>query len=59
MRAGKDHQVIFQDVDEHIAFVRVRFGGGAPTLPVPRPKASTPGEDDWLCTDPEGPEWGA
>jgi hypothetical protein len=28
-------------------------------LPVPRPKAPTPDEDDLLCTDPDGPEWGA
>jgi len=59
MRAGEDHQVIFQDVDEYIASVRVRFGGGTPTLPVLRPKVSAQDDNDWLCTDPEGPEWGA
>lgn len=53
MRAGEDHQVIFQDVDEHIASVRVRFGGEAPTLPVPRPKAPAPDEDYWPYRDPE------
>jgi hypothetical protein len=59
MRAGEDHQVIFQDVDEHIASVRVRFGGGAPTLPVPRPKAPAPDEDYWLYRDPDVSDWPA
>jgi hypothetical protein len=59
IRAGEEHEVVFQDLDDHIASVRIRFGGGAPSLPVPRPKAPAPDEDDMLCTDPEGPEWGA
>lgn len=63
IRAGEVWEAVFQELDERIASIRVRFGGGAPTLPVPRPKPPAPApdedEDDWLCTDPDGPEWGA
>jgi hypothetical protein len=59
IRAGEEHEVIFQGLDDHIASVRIRFGGGTPTLPVLRPKVSTLDENDLLCMDPDGPEWGA
>lgn len=59
IRAGEVYEAIFQEVDEHIASIRIRFGGGMPTLPVPRPKPPALDEDDMLCRDPDGPEWGA
>jgi hypothetical protein len=58
MRAGEDHQVIFQDVDEYTASVRVRFGGGEPTLPMLRPRPVPRDVDEWLYRDPEGGDWG-
>jgi hypothetical protein len=58
IRAGEEHNVVFQDLDDHIATVRIRFGGGTPTLPVPRPKPPAPDEDEWLYRDPDGPDWG-
>ena len=39
------------------AIIRVRFGGGAPTLPTPRPSRQL--WTDEFYADPEGPEWGA
>lgn len=61
IRAGESYEAVFQDLSEHIAAIRIRFGGGQPTLPAPRPKEATPApnDDDWLCRDPDGPEWGA
>lgn len=59
IRAGEDYAAIFQELDTHIASIRIRFGGAAPTLPAPRQKAAAPVRDDWLYRDPDGPEWGA
>lgn len=59
IRAGEIFHAVFQELDEHVAAIRVRFGGGLPTLPVPRPRPPVPDEDEWLYRDPDGSEWGA
>lgn len=38
--------MILQELDAHIASVRIRFRGGAPTLPAPRPIAAAPASDE-------------
>ncbi len=66
MSRGEDAVVIFQGMDGGSAFVRVRFGGGAPTLP-PASSAATsssrrvsqPHDPDGFYPDDEGPDWGA
>jgi hypothetical protein len=68
---GEDVAAIFQGIDGGSAFIRVRFGGGAPTLPAlsskppdqsraPRPPR-TSGDFDphGFQPDEDGPEWGA
>lgn len=71
MSRGEDVEAIFQGMDGGSAFIRVRFGGGAPTLPpspatpVARGQASRPSrqskpyDPDAFYPDEEGPEWGA
>jgi hypothetical protein len=70
MSRGEDVEAIFQGLDGGSAFIRVRFGGGAPTLPrssnkppVPRPprppRRSAPYDPHAFYPDEEGPEWGA
>lgn len=55
---GEEINAVFQQVDITTAVIRVKFGGGAPTLPPPRPRRPTRSFDDFE-PDPEGPEWGA
>uniref|UniRef100_UPI0035CA7C33 HIRAN domain-containing protein n=1 Tax=uncultured Sphingomonas sp. TaxID=158754 RepID=UPI0035CA7C33 len=55
--AGEEFVAVFQEPGVTSAVIRVRFGGGAPTLPVPRPKPRATFDD--FHPDPEGPEWGA
>lgn len=50
-------RAVFQALHRSTAYVRVRFGGGAPTLP-PEKAVAEP-LDDELRPDPEGPLWGA
>jgi hypothetical protein len=71
MARGEDAEAIFQGLDGGSAFIRVRFGGGAPTLPpssdkppsAPRPprppRRSEPYDPHAFYPDEEGPEWGA
>ena len=65
-RIGQGEEVValYQGLVGTAGYVRVRFGGGAPTLPPPTIVATGPGpvvnragED--FYPDPEGPEWGA
>ena len=57
IRAGEEHDAVFQDCGQHAATIRVRFGGGAPTLPAPPPREAAPDEDEWLNQDPGGDAW--
>jgi hypothetical protein len=71
MSRAEDVAAIFQGIDGTAAYIRVRFGGGAPTLPPPstRPPAppreprplrrSEPYDPHAFYPDEEGPEWGA
>lgn len=71
MARGEDAEAIFQGLDGGSAFIRIRFGGGAPTLPpvshkpasapqTPRPsRRSAPYDPHAFYPDEEGPEWGA
>ncbi|WP_242186540.1 HIRAN domain-containing protein [Sphingomonas sp. CARO-RG-8B-R24-01] len=57
--AGEEALAVFQALAGGVATIRVRFGGGAPTLPpVPPPPPPTASFDDFHA-DPDGPEWGA
>lgn len=47
---------IFQSPGGNVAYIRVRFGGGAPTLPPDQPPLQS---DTEFMPDPPGPEWGA
>lgn len=72
MARGEDAEAIFQGLDGGSAYIRVRLGGGAPTLPPPpsdkppspprplRPqRRSEPYDPHAFYPDEEGPEWGA
>ena len=71
MSRGEDVEAIFQGMDGGSAFIRVRFGGGAPTLPPPpsspasapppprTSRRSEPYDPQAFYPDEEGPEWGA
>ncbi|SFO17911.1 HIRAN domain-containing protein [Sphingomonas sp. OK281] len=60
----EEHVAVFQALVGTMAYIRIRFGGGAPTLPdpdAPAPARSRPAtfDPDAFYPDPEGPEWGA
>ena len=69
----EEHVAVFQALAGSLGYVRIRFGGGAPTLPDPvegpdlaegelaaRSRGRTkPFDPDAFYPDPEGPEWGA
>lgn len=64
--AGDDIAGIFQAPGATAAVIRVRIGGGAPTLPPPLPpelpRPTTVDHDATapdFYSDPDGPEWGA
>ena len=66
MGRGEDAVAIFQGMDGGSAFVRVRFGGGAPTLPPASSASTSPSrclnhrhDPDGFYPDDEGPDWGA
>lgn len=71
MSRGEDVEAIFQGLDGGSAFIRVRFGGGPPTLPPPSDKPpspprpsrpqrrSEPYDPHAFYPDEDGPEWGA
>lgn len=68
---GEDVVTVFQGVEAGSAFIRVRFGGGAPTLPPTTgkpasppfpsrpPRRPEPCDPHGFYPDEEGPEWGA
>jgi hypothetical protein len=55
-----DTVAIFQGLQGGAAYIRIRFGGGAPTLPLvstaPTRNAASPPD---IYPDDDGPEWGA
>ncbi|BCA60949.1 hypothetical protein HMP09_0183 [Sphingomonas sp. HMP9] len=57
------YEIIFQALTGNMAYVRIRFGGGSPTLPEPAksppPSRHAPYDPDAFYPDPDGPEWGA
>jgi hypothetical protein len=71
MSRGEDVEAIFQGMDGGSAFIRVRFGGGVPTLPPPprspasapppprSSRRSQPYDPHAFFPDEDGPEWGA
>lgn len=58
IRRGEEVQAVFQGLRGSVAYVRARFGGGAPTLPSVAEAPPEPAGDDFY-PDPDGPEWGA
>lgn len=59
LRAGQEAAAIFQGMSARAAFIRVRLGGGAPTLPDARAATDAAGSREDEFTDPDGPDWGA
>lgn len=65
IKAGEIFEAVFQEPGVAFAVIRVRFGGGTPTLPAPRePRGLV--QDDFYPDpeppegiDPEGSDWGA
>jgi len=69
MSRGEEYEAIFQGVDGASAFIRIRFGGGRPTLPSVTQDASQAlatkshqtwaPESDAFYPDDKGDPWGA
>lgn len=62
MDAGETITAVFQEARAGVAWIRVRFGKQAPTLPpqrVPRARHDDVDPEPDFDADPEGPEWGA
>ncbi|WP_242183034.1 HIRAN domain-containing protein [Sphingomonas sp. CARO-RG-8B-R24-01] len=57
--AGEEAVAIFQALGGGAATIRIRFGGGIPTLPTAAPLPPIPYDDSDFHADPDGPEWGA
>lgn len=60
--AGEIYEAVFQRLDPTAAIIRVKFGGGAPTLPAddaPRARPAERWDDDGFEADPEPGMWGA
>lgn len=53
---GTSYEAIFQDLFDSSAAIRVRFGGGSPTLP---PRRQPSGANDDFEPDPDPGMWGA
>ncbi|WP_375382190.1 HIRAN domain-containing protein [uncultured Sphingomonas sp.] len=56
LRSGEEVAAVFQGVAGGAAYIRVAFGGRAPTLPA-APSGAPIARDD--IADPDGPMWGA
>jgi hypothetical protein len=61
MNAGEEVEAIFQGLAGAAGYIRVRFGGGAPTLPAGEPRIArpTPSGEDGFYPNEDGPDWGA
>lgn len=66
LAAGEEVVAVFQGESAAATIIRVRFGGGAPTPPMPRPLPAYKDPDEVIDAtgrdfypDPEGPDWGA
>ncbi|WP_343528855.1 HIRAN domain-containing protein [Sphingomonas sp.] len=61
IRRGEEARAVFQGIKGSVAYIRVRFGGEAPTMPplVDGTAGRAAPEPDDFHPDPEGPEWGA
>ena len=72
LKRGEDAIAIFQGIEGSAAYIRVRFGGGQPTLPASGASASNqriatalrspsaaPYDPHAFYPDPDGPEFGA
>lgn len=64
LRAGEPYEAVFQGLAGPVGHIRIRFGGGAPTLPpacgdaVAGDAPARPGEADFY-PDEDGSIWGA
>jgi hypothetical protein len=61
IRNGEEVAAIFQGLESAAAFIRIRIGGGRPSLPdqsAVEERPSQPVVDDFW-PDEDGPEWGA
>ena len=56
--AGERYEAFFQEPGRSSAVIRVRFGGGTPTLPPPRDPVPPPDEFG-IEPDPDPDGWGA
>lgn len=66
MRDGEEVRAIYQGLVESAGYLRVRVGGGDPTLPpvtfapeLPRDRIEESEAGDGFWPDDDGPEWGA
>lgn len=59
LKAGEHAEAVFQGVGRSAAYVRIRFGGGGPTLPPMPAGRATSERDADTFPDPDGPDWGA
>ena len=65
LKAGEEVAAVFQGISGAAAYIRIRFGGGAPTLPPAPPHRTRPPvgtaspDSESFHPDPEGPDWGA
>ncbi|WP_375273002.1 HIRAN domain-containing protein [Sphingomonas sp.] len=59
IRAGDEVVAIYQGLVGGAGYLRVRVGGGAPTLPVARDADESDRSEPDFWPDPEGPEFGA
>ncbi len=62
---AEETSALFQAMHQGSAYIRIRFGGGDPSLPPPiadpgpAPPPPEPDRDDGFYRDEDGPEWGA
>lgn len=59
IRAGDEVVAIYQGLAGGAGYLRVRIGGGAPTLPPARERNEAEAGDPDFWPDPDGPEFGA